>query len=57
MALLQADELKARGNPEKAEKLIQEAKARFQAAVKHDPSYKRAKKNLTGLTMAIPMTL
>jgi TolB-like protein len=57
MALLQADELKAKGDSEKAEKLIQEAKTRFQDAVKHDPSYKRAKKNLSGLTMAIPMTL
>lgn len=57
LALLQAKDLKGKGKSDLAEKLIQEAKLRFKGAIKHDPGYQRAKKNLATLTMAIPMTL
>jgi len=57
VALLQANEMKGKGKSDLAEKLIQEAKLRFKDAIKHDPGYRRAKKNLATLTMAIPMTL
>ena len=57
MALIQADRLKGKGKSDAARKLIQEAKARFQGAVEHDPGYQRAKMNLSSLTMAIPKTL
>lgn len=57
MALLQADELKVKGDTDQAEKLIEQARARFEDALQHDPAYDRARKNLASLTLAIPMTL
>lgn len=57
MALLQADQLKAKGDRDTAEKLIEQARVRFENALQHDPTYERAQKNLASLTLAIPMTL
>ncbi len=56
-ALLRADEQKGKGNREIKQKLIREAKSRFQDALKHDPGYARARHNLAQLAMAIPRTL
>lgn len=56
-ALIQSKELKRKGKPEQAEKLLQEARIRFKAALTYDPGYSRARSNLTALTLAIPMTL
>jgi len=57
IAMREADDLKEKGKSKLADDLIKEAKIRFERAVKHDPDYVRAKNNLAGLTMAIPMTL
>jgi TolB-like protein len=57
IAVRKADRLKGEGKGDLADELIEEAKVRFERAVKHDPGYERAKNNLAGLTMAIPMTL
>jgi TolB-like protein len=57
IAMREADELNERGKSKLADKLIEEARARFERAVKHDPGYERAKNNLASLTLAIPMTL
>jgi TolB-like protein len=57
IAVLQAQEYKERGEPRRANQLLEKAKERFQIALKHDPDYKRAKQNLAKLAMGIPLTL
>ncbi len=57
IALIKADSLKVQGKKEQADKLIKQARAKFEEALDYDPDYERAKKNLASLTMAIPMTL
>ncbi len=57
IALIKADSFKVQGKKDNAEKLMKQARARFEKALKYDPGYERAKKNLASLTMAIPMTL
>ena len=57
IAMAKAAELKRIGKKEDAVRLLQEAKERFSEALKYDPKYQRAKKNLAMLTMAIPLTL
>jgi TolB-like protein len=57
IALVKAREYKGTGRTDMADKMIQEARTRFEKALKYDPSYERAKKNLSDLTMAMPMTL
>lgn len=57
MALLQAKEYRVKGKPDLAAKMIEEARTRFEKALKIDPAYERAKRNLSSLTMAMPMTL
>jgi TolB-like protein len=57
MAVLKAKELRAKGRSDLAAKLIEEARAKFERALKIDPAYERAKRNLSSLTMAMPMTL
>ncbi len=57
IALYKAKDLKAKGKKDVAEKLILEARIRFEKALQHDPQYERAQKNLASLTMGIPMTL
>lgn len=42
---------------EEAKKLIEEAKKDFKEAVEIDPNYVKAKKNLSRISMAIPVTL
>jgi TolB-like protein len=57
IAVLQAQECRERGEPQRADAFIEEAKHKFQTALKHDPDYKRAKDNLAKLVMGIPLTL
>jgi TolB-like protein len=57
VALRKADQLKVQGRKDLAKELIQQAQAKFEKALEHDPNYQRAKKNLAGLAMAVPMTL
>jgi hypothetical protein len=55
--MAKAAELKRIGKKDDAVRLLREAKDRFSEALKYDPNYQRAKKNLAMLTMAIPLTL
>jgi len=56
-ALVRAKEFRRKGKPEQAETLLREAKERFRTALRQDPGYARARRNLATLTLAIPMTL
>jgi TolB-like protein len=55
--LYKAKDLEAEGKNKQAEKLILEARLRFEQALQYDPGYERAKMNLASLSMGIPMTL
>jgi len=57
IAVLQAQECRERGEPQRADAFMEEAKQKFETALQHDPGYKRAKENLAKLVMGIPMTL
>ena len=57
ITLYRAKDLRAEGKKDQAEKLILEARVRFEHALKFDPGYARAKMNLASLSMGIPMTL
>ncbi len=57
IALYKAKDLKTQGKKDVAEKLILEARIRFEKALQHDPQYERARKNLASLTLGMPMTL
>lgn len=57
MALTKANEFKKIGDAEKAEQLLKEAKQSFTLAIKYDPDYEKARKNLLRLSMGMPMTL
>lgn len=53
----EAKKLAQEGKKEEAKKLIEEAKKDFKEAVSIDPNYEKAKKNLSKISMAIPVTL
>ncbi|HQL44950.1 MAG TPA: CsgG/HfaB family protein [Spirochaetota bacterium] len=53
----EAKNLAQAGKKEQAKKLIEEAKKDFKEAVAIDPNYVKAKKNLSRISMAIPVTL
>lgn len=53
----EAKNLAQAGKKEEAKKLIEEAKKDFKEAVAIDPNYVKAKKNLSRISMAIPVTL
>jgi len=53
----EAKKLAQAGKKEEAKKLIEEAKKDFKEAVAIDPNYEKAKKNLSKISMAIPVTL
>ncbi len=53
----EAKKLAREGKKEEAKKLIEEAKKDFKEAVAIDPNYEKAKKNLSKISMAIPVTL
>lgn len=57
ITLYRARDLEAEGMKKQAEKLILEARIRFEKALQYDPGYERAKTNLASLSMGIPMTL
>ncbi|HOM11383.1 MAG TPA: CsgG/HfaB family protein [Spirochaetota bacterium] len=53
----EAKKLAQEGKKEEAKKLIEQAKKDFKEAVAIDPNYEKAKKNLSKISMAIPVTL
>jgi len=57
IAVLKAHELREKGKMDEADKVLQKAKENFKKALKHDPNYKRAERNLTKLVMGLPITL
>ncbi len=57
MDLIRADALKAEGKDTLAQSIMDGARAKFESALRIDPSYARARNNLEGLAMAMPMTL
>lgn len=57
IALMNAEELKQKGEQEKAKEVLDMAKEDFRQALKYDPDYERAKANLAKIAMSIPVTL
>lgn len=57
IAMLTAEELKQKGNEDKAKDVLNSAKKDFQTALKYDPNYERAKNNLSKIAMSIPVTI
>jgi TolB-like protein len=57
VAFMEADSLKKEGKQAEAKKIILEAKANFKKAVELDPAYEKAKKNLSRVSLAIPVQL
>jgi TolB-like protein len=57
IAMLTAEELKEKGDKEKAKQVLNQAKDDFKEALKYDPNYERAKQNLAKIAMSIPVTL
>lgn len=57
MSIMEAEELKKAGKKDEAKKILQEAKAEFKKAIELDPGYEKAKKNLSKVSMAIPVQL
>ncbi len=57
VAIIRAIEMKKKGESDGAADLIKEAENKFKKALKYDPNYNRAKKNLLKLAKAIPMTI
>ncbi len=55
--VIKADELKEKGESDMAEKYRQQAKKNFKKALKYDPNFVRAKRNLSKLVMGMPITL
>ena len=57
IAVLKAHQLREQGKKNEADRVLQKAREDFKRALKHDPSYKRAERNLTKLVMGLPITL
>ncbi len=57
MDLQKARTMRARGQKDTADELIENARQKFKKALDLDPQFERARKNLEKLTMAVPMTL
>lgn len=57
VAVMEAKSLNKEGKKAEAKKIIAEAKQSFEAAIKIDPAYEKAKKNLSKISLAIPVTL
>jgi TolB-like protein len=57
IAVEKAEVLKKEGKKKEAKKLINEARTDFKKAIKIDPNYEKAKKNLSKLALAAPPTL
>lgn len=56
-ALVKADELEKTGRSGEAAGLVEYARQMFKEALEYDPEYERARKNISKLINAIPMTL
>lgn len=52
-----ARRLRTQGRTQDADRLFQEARARFENALREDPAYTRPKANISRLALAIPITL
>jgi len=57
VAFMEATALKKEGKQAEAKKVILEAKANFKKAIELDPAYEKAKKNLSRVSLAIPVQL
>jgi TolB-like protein len=57
LAVIEAQTLKKEGKEAEAKKAIIEAKQNFLKAVELDPAYEKAKKNLSRVSLAIPVQL
>jgi len=57
ITIVEATKLAQEGKNEEAKKLLEQAKMDFKEAVAIDPNYEKAKKNLSKISMAIPVTL
>ncbi|MFH0975326.1 MAG: CsgG/HfaB family protein [Spirochaetota bacterium] len=57
IAFMEAKTLKKEGKEAEAKQAIKEAKQNFQKAVALDPAYEKAKKNLSRVSLAIPVQL
>lgn len=55
IAFMQARELKKAGKESEAKLAIAEAKQNFEKAIKLDPAYEKARKNMSRLSLAIPI--
>lgn len=55
--LMEARNLKDKGESKQAASARENAKKNFKMALKHDPAYQRAKDNLAKLLMGVPLTL
>ncbi|HPI14622.1 MAG TPA: hypothetical protein PK875_11550 [Spirochaetota bacterium] len=57
LAVMKAEELKAKGAADEAKKELEAAKTSFQKAIALDPEYEKARKNLARISLAVPVTL
>jgi TolB-like protein len=57
VAFMEATTLKKEGKEEEAKKAILDAKQNFKKAIEFDPTYEKAKKNLSRVSLAIPVQL
>ncbi len=57
IAVMRASEYREKGQTTLAASFIEAAKQNFKSAIAQDPQYQRAKKNLSELVMAMPITL
>ncbi len=57
IAVQEAGDLVKEGKKQEAKKVIETAKESFQQAVQIDPAYRKARKNLSRISLAIPVTL
>jgi len=57
IAVMKADELLEQGKSDEADEVLKNAKKKFETALKHDPKYKKAKRNFKKLVMGFPLTL
>ncbi len=57
IAVMRAEDLKEKGNVGEAKKALEIAKSSFQKAIALDPEYEKARKNLSRISLAVPVTL
>jgi TolB-like protein len=57
IAMLTAEELKEKGNEDKAKDVLNRAKEDFKEALKYDPNYERSRNNLSKIAISIPVTI